>query len=138
MIIGGPMLTDGDDALHRAWRATASTRRSPRRDPCADRRDRPAAPLTTSSMAGRSTRAADRMHRTWSARNLRLVSLKWTQWRSALDTLIRDLAAPLPVRRVKDFAASYLGEIRRVPVMFHQGLAERDQEIAAAQGAARR
>jgi hypothetical protein len=32
--------------------------------------------------------------------------------------------------RVKDFAAYYLGEIRRVPVMFHQELAARDHEIA--------
>lgn len=32
--------------------------------------------------------------------------------------------------RIKDFAAYYLGQIRRVPVTFHRELAERDQEIA--------
>jgi hypothetical protein len=32
--------------------------------------------------------------------------------------------------RVKDFAAFYLGRIRRIPVAFHREPAERDQEIA--------
>jgi hypothetical protein len=32
--------------------------------------------------------------------------------------------------RIKDFAAYYLGSIRRIPVAFHRELAERDQEIA--------
>jgi hypothetical protein len=32
--------------------------------------------------------------------------------------------------RIKDFAAFYLGRIRRIPVTFHRELAERDQEIA--------
>jgi hypothetical protein len=32
--------------------------------------------------------------------------------------------------RVKDFAAYYLGSIRRIPMAFHRDLAERDQEIA--------
>jgi hypothetical protein len=32
--------------------------------------------------------------------------------------------------RIKDFAAYYLGRIRRIPVSFHSDVAERDQEIA--------
>jgi hypothetical protein len=32
--------------------------------------------------------------------------------------------------RIKDFAAFYLGRVRRIPVTFHRELAERDQEIA--------
>jgi hypothetical protein len=32
--------------------------------------------------------------------------------------------------RIKDFAAYYLGRIRRIPVGFHSDVAERDQEIA--------
>ena len=32
--------------------------------------------------------------------------------------------------RIKDFAAFYLGRIRRIPVTFHRELPERDQEIA--------
>lgn len=32
--------------------------------------------------------------------------------------------------RIKDFAAYYLGRIRRVPVAFHREPTERDQEIA--------
>lgn len=32
--------------------------------------------------------------------------------------------------RIKDFAAYYLGRIRRIPVSFHSEVAERDQEIA--------
>jgi hypothetical protein len=62
---------------------------------------------------------------------------------TALSRLLDDAGSPLVYAgskeatvgnayhyRVKDFAAYYLGQIRRVPVTFHPELADRDQEIA--------